>query len=167
MAWDPVTQTERWRAPGGGSIGGGTVTTAGNLVFQVVPDGRLMAYSADKGEKLLEIQTNLHGGMAPPITYVVDGKQYVSVMGGTGRVVRPDFGGGGGRGGANGGRGGATVVNGIPTPGPAGTAAPAANTPAPAPDAPNPFGGGPTTLPKLLTFVLDGSAPMPEGKPLP
>src|SRR5579863_8121532 len=32
VAWDPVTQTQRWRTPGGGSIGGGTVTTAGNLV---------------------------------------------------------------------------------------------------------------------------------------
>ena len=69
VAWDPATQKERWRAPGGGSTGGGTVSTAGNLVFQVVPDGRLMAYSADKGEKLLEIQTNLSGGMGPPITY--------------------------------------------------------------------------------------------------
>ena len=170
MAWDPVTQTERWRAQGGGSIGGGTVTTAGNLVFQVLPNGRLMAYSADKGEKLLEVQTNLHGGMGPPITYIVDGKQYVSVMGGTGKVVFPaPPGGGGGRGGAAaGGRGGATVVNGIPAPAPAGAAAPAANAPAPPPDAePNPFGGGPTTLPKLLTFVLDGKTPMPDGKPLP
>jgi quinohemoprotein ethanol dehydrogenase len=170
IAWDPVTQTERWRAQGGGSIGGGTVTTAGNLVFQVLPDGRLMAYSADKGEKLLEIQTNLKGGMAPPITYVVDGKQYVSVMGGTGKVVFPDFGGGrggAGRGGA--GRGGATVVNGIPAPGPvpAAAAAPAGNAPAPPPDAPpNPF-GGPSVMPKLLTFVLDGKAPIPDQKPLP
>jgi hypothetical protein len=166
VAWDPVTQTERWRAKGGGSIGGGTVTTAGNLVFQVLPNGKLMAYSADKGEKLLEVETNLHGGMAPPITYIVDGKQYVSVMGGTGKVVFPAPPGGGRGGAAAGGRGGATVVNGIPAP--AGTAAPAANAPAPPPDAePNPFGGGPTTLPKLLTFVLDGKAPMPDGKPLP
>ncbi len=90
LAWDPVTQKERWRVAGGGSIGGGTVTTAGNLVFQVVPDGRLMAYSADKGEKLLEVQTGLSGGMGPPITYMVDGKQYVSVMGGTGRVIPRD-----------------------------------------------------------------------------
>ncbi len=88
MAWDPVTQKERWRAPGGGSVGGGTVTTAGNLVLQVVPDGRLMAYRADTGEKLLEIKTELRGGMGPPITYMVDGKQYVSFMGGTGRVTR-------------------------------------------------------------------------------
>src|SRR5580658_10019279 len=73
VAWDPVTHTERWRAPEGGSIGGGTVTTAGNLVFQVSPDGRLLAYSADKGEKLLDLQTGLGGGMGPPITYPIDG----------------------------------------------------------------------------------------------
>ena len=57
VAWDPVAQQMRWRMPGGGGIGGGTMTTAGNLVFQVLSDGRLIAYSADKGEKLLEIQT--------------------------------------------------------------------------------------------------------------
>src|SRR4051812_2254303 len=45
-------------------VGGGTVTTAGNLVFQVIPDGRFVAYSADKGEKLLDFQTGLKGGMA-------------------------------------------------------------------------------------------------------
>ena len=73
--------------PGGGGIGGGTVTTAGNLVLQVVNDGRLMAYSADKGEKLLEIQTGLRGGMSPPITWMLDGKQYVTVLGGNGIVI--------------------------------------------------------------------------------
>jgi len=88
MAWDPVTQKERWRAPGGGSIGGGTVTTAGNLVLQLIPDGRLVAYRADTGEKLLEIKTDLRGGMGPPITYELDGKQYISLMGGTGVVKR-------------------------------------------------------------------------------
>ena len=93
VAWDPVTQKERWRTPGGGGIGGGTLTTAGNLVFQVIPDGRFIAYNADKGEKLLEIQTNLRGGMGPPITYMLDGKQYISLMGGTGPV--PPRGGGG------------------------------------------------------------------------
>jgi quinohemoprotein ethanol dehydrogenase len=87
VAWDPVNQKERWRRPGGGGIGGGTVTTAGNLVFQVTPDGRFIAYSADKGEKLWEVQTGLRSGMAPPITYQIDGKQYVSFMGGTGIVV--------------------------------------------------------------------------------
>jgi len=87
VAWDPVTQTERWHASGGGSIGGGTVSTAGNLVLQVIPDGRLVAYRADTGEKLLDLKTGLHGGMGPPITYMIDGKQYVSLMGGTGKVT--------------------------------------------------------------------------------
>ena len=88
IAWDVVNQKERWRAQGGGSTGGGTVATGGNLVFQVVPDGRLMAYSADKGEKLLEVQTGLRGGMGPPMTYMLDGKQYVALMGGQG-VIAP------------------------------------------------------------------------------
>ncbi len=82
-----MTQKQRWQAPGGGSIGGGTVTTAGNLVIQVIPDGRLVAYSADKGEKLLDVQTGLKGGMAPPITYQLDGKQYIALTGGQGIVV--------------------------------------------------------------------------------
>jgi glucose dehydrogenase len=87
VAWDPVTQQMRWRMPGGGGIGGGTLTTAGNLVFQVLGDGRLLAYSADKGEKLLELQTGLRSGMGPPITYRVDGRQYVALMGGVGTVA--------------------------------------------------------------------------------
>jgi PQQ-dependent dehydrogenase (methanol/ethanol family) len=128
IAWDPIAQKERWRVPGGGSTGGGALTTAGNLVLQVLNDGRLMAYSADKGEKLLEVQTNLRGGMGPPITYQLDGKQYVSFMGGTGPVViRPP---GGGAAGA-----------------------------APAPAGPPP---PPPVLPKMLTFVLDGKAALPE-----
>jgi len=89
VAWDPVTQKERWRTPGGGAVGGGTVTTAGNLVFQVIPDGHLVAYTADKGEKLLDIQTGLRGGMGPPITYMLDGKQYVAFLGGQGIVLPP------------------------------------------------------------------------------
>jgi len=84
QAWNPVTQKLVWRTPGGGGIGGGTVTTAGNLVFQVINDGRLLAYTADKGAKVFEIQTG-RTGMGPPITYEVDGKQYVALIGGLGR----------------------------------------------------------------------------------
>jgi len=90
VAWDPVTQKERWRTPGGGSIGGGALTTGGSLVFQVINDGRIVIYTADRGEKLHEIQTGLRGGMGPPITYQLDGKQYVAFMGGTGVVVPRD-----------------------------------------------------------------------------
>lgn len=87
VAWDPIAQQIRWRRPGGGGIGGGALTTAGNLVFQVVNDGRLLAYSADKGEKLAEIQTGLRSGMGPPITYRLDGRQYVALMGGVGAAA--------------------------------------------------------------------------------
>lgn len=61
--WDPVTQSVRWSKQGGGSTGGGTLT-AGNLVFQVLPNGLLRAYSADQGEQVLEIQTNLGSARA-------------------------------------------------------------------------------------------------------
>src|SRR5215471_7522533 len=84
QAWDPVNQKLAWRTDGGGGIGGGTVATAGNLVFQTINDGRFRAVTADKGEVLYEIQTG-RTGMAPPITYEVDGKQYVAFQGGLGR----------------------------------------------------------------------------------
>jgi PQQ-dependent dehydrogenase (methanol/ethanol family) len=92
VAWDPVAQEMRWRTDGGGAITGGTVTTAGNLVLQTIRDGRLLAYTADEGKKLFEIQTGLEegrrgaGGMGPPITYMVQGTQYIAMMGGTGAI---------------------------------------------------------------------------------
>jgi len=161
IAWDPVAQKERWRAAGGGSTGGGTVTTAGNLVFQVLPDGRLMIYSADKGEKLHEINTGLRQGMGPPITYMVDGKQYVSVMGGRGAVAAAP-----GRGGGPGAGGPGAAAPGAPTPtaptpaAPAAAAAPAPGAPATAPGqaAPAAPGGDPSTTlapPRIMTYALN------------
>lgn len=85
-AWDPVTQKERWFAEGGGQRFGGAVSTAGNVVFQVTPQGRLRAYSADKGARLLDIPTGETAGLGPPITYMHNGKQYVALMGGQGAV---------------------------------------------------------------------------------
>jgi len=84
LAWDPVTQKERWRADGGGGGGGGALTTAGNLVFQVRGDGHLLAYRADDGTKLADIETGLTGGMGPPITFEIDGKQHIALMGNSG-----------------------------------------------------------------------------------
>jgi hypothetical protein len=162
LAWDVVNQKERWRAQGGGGIGGGTVTTAGNLVFQVIPDGRLVAYTADKGEKILDVQTNLRGGMGPPITYMLDGKQYVALAGGSGAL--PAFGPpGGGAGGAGGGRGAAPGPGGAPAPPPAGGPGGAPPAPAAGGAAPpaGPGFGGPQVTPKLLVFVLDGKATLP------
>lgn len=86
MAYDPATGTERWRVPGGSAIGGGTVATGGGIVFQAT-GGTLYAYSADKGEKLLELKVGITGGMAPPITFMVDGKQYVALQVGQGAAA--------------------------------------------------------------------------------
>jgi quinohemoprotein ethanol dehydrogenase len=83
LAWDPVAQTVRWRVLHSRMVGGGTLTTAGNLVFQGMDDGRFIAYSADRGEKLWEMSLG-HGIMAAPSTYALDGKQYVSVLSGVG-----------------------------------------------------------------------------------
>lgn len=89
QAWDPVNQKLVWQSQGGGGIGGGTVTTAGNLVFQTINDGTFKALSADKGETLFETKVG-RTGMAPPITYEAGGKQYVAFQGGLGRPATVD-----------------------------------------------------------------------------
>jgi quinohemoprotein ethanol dehydrogenase len=89
VAFDPVKQEIRWRVPTGNSRYGGTLSTASNLLFQVAPNGRLIAYSADKGEVLAEMPTGLRNGMGPPITFSVDGKQYIAMMGGSGGAASP------------------------------------------------------------------------------
>jgi glucose dehydrogenase len=90
VAYDPVAQKIRWRVPIGNSRYGGTLSTASDLVFQVAPaGGRLIAYTADKGEKLFEFETGLGPGVGPPITFLVDGKQYIAFMGGSGGAQSP------------------------------------------------------------------------------
>jgi hypothetical protein len=88
-AWNPATQKEAWFAPVGGNSGGGALSTAGNLVFQVSPQGHLIAYTADKGEKLLDIASGQAGGMGPPMTFLLEGKQYIGFMGGIGVFPEP------------------------------------------------------------------------------
>jgi quinohemoprotein ethanol dehydrogenase len=61
----------------------GTLTTAGNLVFQGRVDGTLRAYAADTGKELWQTSLGL-GISAPPITYAVNGKQYVALLVGFG-----------------------------------------------------------------------------------
>lgn len=85
IAWDPVQQKEVWRQEQVSPWNGGTLTTAGNLVFQGTADGRFIAYNARTGEKLWETATG-SGVVAAPVTYVVDGKQYVSIAVGWGGV---------------------------------------------------------------------------------
>ena len=85
VAWDPVAQKERWRVDQVSPWNGGTLSTAGNLVFQGTADGRFIAYDARDGKKLWETATGT-GVVAAPATYSVDGKQYVSIAVGWGGV---------------------------------------------------------------------------------
>jgi PQQ-dependent dehydrogenase (methanol/ethanol family) len=97
-AWDPIARKERWRAPGGGAgpFAGGSLSTAGNLVFSSV-NSRLLAFNATTGERIFDLDLRMNQ-MGPPISVTIDGKQYVIVSGGPS--------GGGGRGGAPAGAGG-------------------------------------------------------------
>ncbi|WP_348674779.1 PQQ-dependent dehydrogenase, methanol/ethanol family, partial [uncultured Abyssibacter sp.] len=83
LAWDPVRQEAAWTADYASPWNGGTLTTAGNLVFQGTADGRVTAYAADSGELLWESPANT-GVIAAPMTYAIDGEQYVTFMAGWG-----------------------------------------------------------------------------------
>jgi quinohemoprotein ethanol dehydrogenase len=85
IAWDPVAQKEVWRQEHVSPWNGGTLATAGELVFQGTADGRFVAYHAKTGAKLWETAVGT-GVVAAPVTYEVDGKQYVSVAVGWGGV---------------------------------------------------------------------------------
>jgi alcohol dehydrogenase (cytochrome c)/quinohemoprotein ethanol dehydrogenase len=77
-AWDPVARKEVWRAELGHPWNGGVVATAGNLVFQGTGMGEFVAYRADSGERLWSAETQA-GVLAAPISYSVDGEQYVAI----------------------------------------------------------------------------------------
>ena len=83
IAWDPVKQQKAWEQKLPGVWNPGTLTTAGNLVFEGRTDGKLLAYRATDGIPLWSTDVGL-GVSAPPITFEVDGKQYVALLTGWG-----------------------------------------------------------------------------------
>jgi quinohemoprotein ethanol dehydrogenase len=86
LAWNPVTQKAAWKITYKHPLNGGVLSTAGNLVFIGTTDGRIVAYSADKGQQLWETPAQT-GVIAPPISYAINGEQYVTVMAGWGGVL--------------------------------------------------------------------------------
>lgn len=82
-AWDPVAQKEVWRIQHAGTWNGGMLSTRGNLIFQGNSSGRFVAYRADNGEELWSVPAQT-GIIAPPVTYEIDGEQYVTVVAGWG-----------------------------------------------------------------------------------
>jgi quinohemoprotein ethanol dehydrogenase len=83
LAWDPVRQREAWRVDYPRPGNGGVLTTAGNLVIQGTASQTFAVYSADKGEKLWEMPVQ-NVPIAGPVTYMVDGEQYIAVNAGWG-----------------------------------------------------------------------------------
>jgi PQQ-dependent dehydrogenase (methanol/ethanol family) len=82
VAWDPVENRERWRVPLEAGRNAGTLTTAGNLLFTGRADGWFDAYDATTGERLWEYE--VAPGLASPVTYELDGRQYVTILAGQG-----------------------------------------------------------------------------------
>ncbi len=82
-AWDPIEQKEVWRVQHAMSWNGGLLSTAGNLVFQGRADGKFAAYAADTGELVWESPVGV-GIIAAPVSYSVNGEQYIAVLAGWG-----------------------------------------------------------------------------------
>ena len=85
VAWDPVQGKPRWTVQHIGPSNGGTLATAGNLVFQGTASGEFRAYTADTGKQLWRFPTQT-GVIAAPMTYSVKGEQYVAILVGWGGV---------------------------------------------------------------------------------
>ena len=81
MAWDPVKQQQVWFNKDELLYGGGMLSTAGGLVFHGDLKGWFKALDAKTGKQLWQFNTG-SGISAAPVTYVLDGKQYVAVVSG-------------------------------------------------------------------------------------
>ena len=83
VAWNPATQKEAWRVRHDTLWNGGTLATAGGLVFQGTADGWFNAYDGKNGEHLWRFDAQL-GIIGAPMSYSINGKQYVSILVGYG-----------------------------------------------------------------------------------
>ena len=82
-AWNPVTQKEAWQVSMGGSWNSGLLSTAGGLVFGGDAYGNFTAYDAKTGTKLWTIDLKT-GILAPAMSYMIDGQQYIALLAGWG-----------------------------------------------------------------------------------
>lgn len=87
IAWDPVTNSERWTVRYDLPFNGGVLVTAGNLVFQGDAQGRFNAYRASDGKPVWTVATGSNI-TAAPVSYAIDGEQYVLVPVGAGGGVQ-------------------------------------------------------------------------------
>jgi len=82
-AWSVAQHRVVWEAPTATSWDGGVLATGGGLVFQGDANGSLNAYSAETGERLAAIPMGT-SMMAAPMTYRVNGTQYIAIIAGYG-----------------------------------------------------------------------------------
>jgi len=92
LAWDPVKQEAAWSFEHQGPWNGGVLSTAGDLVFQGSADAHFAAYDAANGEQLWSFFSQT-GIVAAPISYEIDGEQYVAVASGWGGSYALAYGG--------------------------------------------------------------------------
>ncbi|MFZ1742955.1 MAG: PQQ-dependent dehydrogenase, methanol/ethanol family [Pontixanthobacter sp.] len=85
VAWDPVAQKEAWRVAQPGPWNGGTLSTAGGLVFQGNAGGEFVAYDSKTGKRLWAFDAQT-GVIAAPMSFAINGEQYVAVLAGWGGV---------------------------------------------------------------------------------
>jgi len=85
-AVDPKTGDIKWEYHNISPLWGGVLTTKGNLVFTGTPEGYLKAFNAETGEEVWGFQTG-SGIVASPITWEMDGEQYIGVASGWGGAV--------------------------------------------------------------------------------
>ncbi|HEV2531760.1 PQQ-dependent dehydrogenase, methanol/ethanol family [Phenylobacterium sp.] len=93
IAWDPVNQKPVWTVPRPYFWNAGVLSTGGNLVFQGAAEGQFYAYDAKSGKQLWSYTTQ-NGVIAAPMTYELNGEQYVALMvgsGGGGQVSAPSL----------------------------------------------------------------------------
>lgn len=77
-AWDPVAGKVAFKVPHDTPWNGGVLATAGNLVFQGLATGGFEAYDAHTGKRLYHFDAH-SGIVAPPVSYAVNGRQYIAV----------------------------------------------------------------------------------------
>jgi alcohol dehydrogenase (cytochrome c)/quinohemoprotein ethanol dehydrogenase len=85
QAWDPVAKKEAWKIEQAGAWNGGIMSTGGGLVFEGNAAGQFNAYNASTGATLWSFPAQA-GVIASPVTYLINGEQYVSIVVGWGGV---------------------------------------------------------------------------------
>lgn len=82
LAWSPAEQKKVWEVPYPTHLNGGVLSTGGGLVFQGTIDGMFRAYDAKTGKQVWSFDTGAPI-LAAPISYEVDGRQYVTLLTGS------------------------------------------------------------------------------------